>query len=232
MNWIQKILAGLEKASEVKSAFKAGHFYSPVVNPEELLSARETIWPSSPREIFGIDFNLQSHREILEVYFPKYIKNYDYPNSNLNDELSFYTNNSQFSGLDSRLLFVLMQACEVSRIIEVGSGYSSLLMADVNTRFLCGRCEITCIEPYPRDFLTRSVPGLTRLISQKVQDVPIDYFDDLESGDILFIDSSHVCKTGSDVNYLYFEILPRLKPGVIIHVHDIFFLVITRKNGL
>src|SRR5262249_46242702 len=99
---------------------------------------------------------------------------------------------------------------------------SSLLIADVSHRFLGDACELTCIDPYPPPFLRKSLPGLSRLIEWKVQDVPLDTFDSLENGDLLFIDSSHVAKTASDVNYLYFEVVPRLKPGVRLHVHDIF----------
>jgi hypothetical protein len=64
--------------------------------------------------------------------------------------------------------------------------------------------------------------GITRLLELKVQDVQLAEFARLQAGDILFIDSSHVAKTGSDVLHLYFEVLPRLAPGVRIHVHDIF----------
>jgi hypothetical protein len=92
-------------------------------------------------------------------------------------------------------------------------------MADVARRFLDGATKITAIEPYPRPFLARI--GVD-LIEAKVQDVGPEVFDTLERGDILFIDSSHVAKTGSDVNRLFFEIMPRLRPGVRIHVHDIF----------
>jgi predicted O-methyltransferase YrrM len=134
----------------------------------------------------------------------------------------YYTQNSQFSWLDSRALFVLLQAWRPQRIIEVGSGYSSLLMADINERLLDRSCRITCIEPYPRPFLQRPIAGLSEVIVQKVQEVPLETFESLEAGDILFIDSSHVSKTGSDVNYLYFEVLPRLRDGVRIHIHDIF----------
>ena len=66
------------------------------------------------------------------------------------------------------------------------------------------------------------MPGIARLLVQRVQEVPLREFSRLEAGDVLFIDSSHVAKTGSDVNHLYFEVLPRLAPGVRIHVHDIF----------
>jgi hypothetical protein len=107
-------------------------------------------------------------------------------------------------------------------MIEVGSGFSSLLTADVNARFLSGGMHFSCIEPFPREFLKSPIPGLSELIIEKVEDLPFSLFEELNEGDVLFIDSSHVSKTDSDVNYLYFEILPRLKPGVYVHIHDIF----------
>jgi hypothetical protein len=136
--------------------------------------------------------------------------------------MQFYTRNTQFSWLDSRALFVLLRQWRPRRLIEVGSGFSTLLSADVNHRFLDSVAEITCIEPYPRAFLRQSIPGLTRVIEDKVQNVPLAEFTNLQAGDILFIDSSHVAKTGSDVNFLYFEVLPRLAAGVRVHIHDIF----------
>jgi hypothetical protein len=201
----------------------AGHFYSPIVNTTEVISRAGDLWPARP-EVLGIDFNDASHETILSEYFPRHIGKYDYPDSVSDDDAPtrFYTGNSQFSWLDSRALMVLLCEWQPRRIIEVGSGYSSLLMADVNERFLGRNCDITCVEPYPRPFLRRPPAGITRLVEQKVQDVPLEVFETLGAGDILFIDSSHVAKTGSDVNRLYFDVLPRLRPGVRIHIHDIF----------
>jgi predicted O-methyltransferase YrrM len=206
------------------SAYPDGHFYSPVVDPDEIDARQPAIWPAEPC-VLGIEFNDASHLRVLQNYFPRYIADYNYaeqaPSSD--EGLSaFYTQNSQFSWLDARTLFVLMREWQPSRVVEVGSGYSSLLMADVNRRHLGGRCEITCVEPYPRPFLRRRIPGLSKVIEQKVQEVRLDVFDALGSGDILFIDSSHIAKTGSDVNHLFFEVLPRLRAGVRIHIHDIF----------
>jgi hypothetical protein len=100
---------------------------------------------------------------------------------------------------------------------------STLLAADVNVRALGGAMELTCIEPYPRPFLTSGdgLPGVARLLRERVERVGLEPFLQLEAGDVLFVDSSHVAKTGSDVNFLVFEVLPRLRPGVRIHVHDV-----------
>ncbi len=209
----------------VQAAHPDGHFYSPVCDTAEILSRADRIWPANP-QVLGIDFNDQSHLHVLRELFPRFIGEYDYPeHAPADDEnlRTFYTRNSQFSWLDSRSLFVLLRAWAPKRIIEVGSGYSSLLMADVNVRFLQERCELISVEPYPRPFLRTRLPGLSRLVEAKVQDVPTSLFESLRAGDVLFVDSSHVSKTGSDVNHLYFDVLPRLAAGVRVHIHDIFF---------
>lgn len=108
------------------------------------------------------------------------------------------------------------------KMIEIGCGFSSLVTAEVNRRFFGNTLEFSCIEPYPRQFLVNGVEGITQLVQQKVEDVELSFFDRLGSGDILFIDSSHVSKVGSDVNYLFFEVIPRLRPGVLVHIHDLF----------
>lgn len=207
----------------MKLPFPPGHFYSPIVDTEALAEERARIWPADP-QVAGIEFDDASHRHVLQDVLPRQLPAYDYPETLPDSDTlsSFYTRNSQFSWLDARALFALLREWRPRRIVEVGSGYSSLLMADVNRRFLGGDCEISCIEPYPRPFLQAGVPGIARLLVQRVQEVPLREFSRLEAGDVLFIDSSHVAKTGSDVNHLYFEVLPRLAAGVRIHVHDIF----------
>ena len=209
---------------EIKTAYPNGHFYSPVVDTEELRSRADSLWPALAPEIPGIEFNRDNHEMVLRNWFPQHMPRYDYPehHGECNNDTQFYTRNSQFSWLDARTLFVFLNQVRPARLVEVGSGYSSLLTADVNRRFLGGSCHFQCIEPYPREFLRDGVEGMSELITSKVQDTSLSVFEELREGDILFIDSSHVCKTGSDVNFLYFEVLPRLKPGVFIHIHDIF----------
>jgi hypothetical protein len=206
---------------DISTAFSAGHFHSPIVDPRQIDVART--WPPAPR-VVGIDFNEASHREILTSAFRQFYPGYDYPDMlEETPELErFFTNNGQFGWLDSRALFVLLNWWRPRRLIEVGSGFSSLLIGDVSRRFGSGGMDVTCIDPYPRTFLKRGIPGVSRLIKDKVQNVGHDLFNSLEAGDVLFIDSSHVAKTDSDVNFLYFEVLPRLAPGVNIHIHDIF----------
>ena len=200
-----------------------GHFYSPLVDPQEIAADSERLWPAKPT-VEGVDWNDDGHRQILTEAFPRFLPLYDYPEvlPDGPDLVDFYTRNSQFSWLDARALFVLLHAWRPRRVIEVGSGYSSLLIADVNRRWFNQEIHFKCIEPYPRAFLRNRIDGISQLIEAKVQRVPIEAFASLEAGDILFIDSSHVAKTGSDVNCIYFDVLPVLARGVRIHIHDIF----------
>ena len=221
---VEQAAPAAEPVREIRTAHEPGHFYSPVVDPLELAPQQARLWPSEPQTP-GIDFNDAAHERLLRDVFPRYLPDYDFPErSGAPDEQAlthFYTCNSQFSWLDARAHFALLRHLHPRRMIEVGSGYSTLLTCDINERWLGGDLALTCIEPYPRPFLSRTRGGL-ELIADKVQNVPLSVFAQLRAGDVLFIDSSHVCKTGSDVNHLYFEVLPRLPRGVVVHIHDIF----------
>lgn len=120
-----------------------------------------------------------------------------------------------------------MRYLEPKNIVEIGSGYSSALMHDVNERFFVDRgggVNITHIEPYPDRLKSLLKPqdfSTLNLYEKRLQEVPLDVFDVLGQNDILFVDSSHVSKINSDVNKIVFEILPRLRSGVYVHFHDI-----------
>jgi hypothetical protein len=201
--------------------FPPGHFYSPIVEPAEVARRSDAVWPAHP-VVAGIDFDPAGHAHLLDAVFPPLLRDYAYADRlpERDDLREYYNLNSQFGWLDSRAAFALLRHWAPRRVVEVGSGYSSLLMADVGRRFLGPDFRLACIEPFPRPFL-RGLPGV-ELIVAPVQDVDLAVFDRLQPGDVLFIDSSHVAKTGSDVNRLYFDVLPRLPRGVRVHVHDIF----------
>ena len=109
-------------------------------------------------------------------------------------------------------------------MIEIGSGHSKLVLAAAMQKNAAegAEGEFTSIEPHPRGFLKDGLPGLTSLIESRVQDVPLEVFRQLEAGDVLFIDSSHVVAMDSDVLFELLRILPTLPPGVLVHFHDIF----------
>lgn len=111
------------------------------------------------------------------------------------------------------------------RIYEIGSGFTTYLSAqaaEANRKLDGHTSELIAIEPYPNPVLKKGFPGLTKLMDTKLQDIPLDFFNVLEEGDILFIDSSHILNIGSDVAYEFLELLPRLNKGVIVHIHDIY----------
>lgn len=147
--------------------------------------------------------------------------------------------NEFFDYSDGFFLHAMIRHFKPKRIVEVGSGFSSAVMLDTNEMFFDNSIDLTFIEPYPYRLEANVKPGEEiRLLEQNVQDVPTDVFTQLEENDILFIDTSHVVKTGSELNYLIFNILPLLKKGVKIHIHDIFFpfeypreWVIDQKRG-
>lgn len=201
-----------------------GHFYSPIVDTLDVASRSAQIWPEHA-ETPGIDWNEASHRRILGEYFPRHLPKYDYPEDQRDPAAprEFYSSNPAFGWLDSRALFVLLNEWRPRRMIEVGCGYSTLLAADIGTRFLGGQLDLVGIEPYPPAFLTsgNGLRGLRSLVVDRVERVGFEPFEALERGDVVFIDSSHVSMTGSDVNFLLFEVLPRLRAGVRIHIHDI-----------
>jgi FkbM family methyltransferase len=134
------------------------------------------------------------------------------------DTREYFWNCPEFRSTDALAYYAMIRNRKPRRIIEIGSGYSTLVaMKAVAAN---GFGEIVCIEPFPKDWL-RKLP--IRLLDQKVQTLPAEFFErDLADGDILFIDSTHTVKNGSDVLHLYLRVLPRLTRDLMVHVHDIY----------
>ena len=207
--------------NRVSTLYPVGHFYSPIVDPVDIKLREGSIWHGRD-EMPGIQWSAASQLELLDDVFKNYTADINYPVKKPSGRVSYYYDNDQFPGLDAEVLYCMLRHYQPKHMIEIGSGFSSLITADVNRSRLNNSIDFTCVEPYPKQFLVEGVPGITRLVVSKVEDLDLSFFSVLNAEDILFIDSSHVAKTGSDVNYLFFEIIPRLKKGVLIHVHDIF----------
>jgi predicted O-methyltransferase YrrM len=124
---------------------------------------------------------------------------------------------------DARTLYYMLREHRPARYLEVGSGLSTFYASLAARRNAAAGSPltITCIEPYPFDAL-RTLPDFD-LVEGFVQDTPLSVFESLEPGDVLFIDSSHALKIDSDVAYLFLEVLPRVRPGVLVHIHDVHF---------
>ncbi len=208
------------------SKFPAGHFYSTVVSLENIRKKQDEIWKDNIKEtIKGIDLNTAEQLDLIKE-FSQFYKDLPFPIMK-KDNIRFNYYNSYYSYTDAIILFSIIRYFEPKKIIEIGSGYSSAVMLDTNELFFNGNIQLTFIEPFSRDRLNILLKATDRqnskIIQQNVQNVPLKVFKELQSGDILFVDSTHAVKTGSDVNFIMFEILPVLKKGVLIHFHDIHF---------
>jgi hypothetical protein len=110
------------------------------------------------------------------------------------------------------------------RLIELGSGFSTLVLAcacEAN-RADGSPVEMVSNDPFERGVVPPRLPGLTRLVERGAEAVPLEEFERLDAGDILFVDTTHTVKLGSEVNYIVLDVLPALRPGVIVHFHDIY----------
>jgi predicted O-methyltransferase YrrM len=192
------------------------HFYWPIPDVSELEKREWPIYPCSRH--FRLDLNKQmdfgwqlSSRYAAECQFPSEPADH-----------SYHYNNGYFEAVDADMAYCMARHYKPSRVIEVGTGYSTRVLAAAlgkNRERDDIQAQLISVDPFPERF---SENGLVVQIPRAVQDVNVEFFDCLESGDILFIDSSHVVAVGSDVVRLYLQVLPRLKPGVVVHIHDIF----------
>lgn len=196
------------------------HFYQPIPDTREL---PDNLW-SSYSLMSGVDMNERLQMELLDTFQSAFRTEYNYFPGFSSDPLQFHFSQANFPAVDAEILYCMIRHFKPRRMIEIGSGMSTLLASQAIRRNETEgyACSFTAIELYPPDFLRHGVLGLTELLEAKVQSVPIEQFCRLDRNDILFIDSSHVLKIGGDVNYEYLDILPRLAPGVIVHCHDIF----------
>lgn len=203
--------------------FPPGHFHSPLLDLASL-SAQQTAVPHDGPEYWTssrLDADAMRRRMLdwLTRHPPLPFPRHAQP------DWHYHSENIWFPWADAYTLSAVLRDLKPARVIEVGSGFSSAVMLDV-LRGMQHACDLTFIEPNPQRLkrLMGSEPAHRyQLIERGVQEVPAAVFQSLEAGDVLFIDSSHVSKIGSDVTYLFLCILPLLKPGVWVHVHDIFY---------
>lgn len=191
------------------------HYYEPFFDPSDFSKSLD-----EDRPLPGIDLReteqlallgkLNYRKELLEI-----------PRDDVG-ERCFYYNNDFFAPGDAEFLYAMIRYYRPRRIIEVGSGNSTLMMLDAlkANQLDCNgyECSLACIEPYESLWLEEHGVSVLR---KRVEEIDLETFSSLESGDILFIDSSHVIKPQGDVLYLYLQVLPLLKSGVFVHIHDV-----------
>jgi hypothetical protein len=209
---------------EYRTWVPPGHFYSPIPSIPEIKDREREIFDRLEKQIPGIDLNEEAQLALLEA-FQSYSQDIPFK-PHKSEGLRYHFENPAYSYSDGIFYYCMIRHLNPKRIVEVGSGYSSSLAMDVNELFYNNEIALTCIEPYPDLLLSLMKPGdkdRVRIVPKKVEEVELSIILNLLKSDILFIDSTHVSRVGSDVNRLIFEILPRLAPGVHIHFHDIFF---------
>lgn len=192
------------------------HFYSPIPDTREL---GEHVWATRWDEVPGFDWRADRQMVLLERFGGWAAELSDTPVDKPEREGGYYFNNGAFGALDAIAYYSMIREFRPRTVLEVGSGFSTMVAAKAAVRNTT--TQVRAIEPFPSPALKRGFPGLTALISKRLQDVDLDLFDSLEPNDILFVDSTHTSKIDSDVNHLILRILPRLRPGVLIHFHDI-----------
>lgn len=201
-----------------------GHFYSPIPSLEDIRRDEAQIFGAVPRELAGIDLHESEQLSLLNE-LQRYYKELPFHAEKVAG-LRYFYENPAYSYSDAIFLYCLIRHLRPKKIIEVGSGYSSCVTLDTNEIFFGNSISTTFIEPFPGLLLSlikEEDKARITVIPKRLQDVALERFDGLGEGDILFVDSTHVSKVNSDVNRLFFEILPRLAPGVFIHLHDIFY---------
>ncbi len=201
-----------------------GHYYSPLLSQAEVQNVADRVFAEHDGHFPDIDLRYEAQVELYKA-LTRYYVFWPYQDAK-RDNLRYYSDNDYFAHADGYWLYAFMRHFKPKRIVEVGSGFSSCLMLDVKEHHFKDSLKLTFIEPFPERLLSVIKPQEKhdiRLIQERVQDVDTACFTELEAGDILFIDNSHVGKLGSDVLYIFHTIFPLLQKGVIIHLHDIFF---------
>jgi hypothetical protein len=201
-----------------------GHFFSPVVDPTEADRHISRLEGNPiPLSLDGIKINREKMIEKWNSLLP-FLNNIPFSQFKTSG-FRYAFENPAYSWGDGSILYAMLRSHQPRRVIEVGSGWSSACALDTMDRYFKSECEFTFVDPYPQllNSLIGKLAKNVRVIEMPIQQVPLAAFEALEAGDILFIDSTHVLRTGSDVCFELFEVLPCLASGVLVHFHDMFW---------
>jgi len=202
---------GIAAAIKEPPYFAPGHYYSSTTSPED--RERAVSW----RDVAPVGIDLREDEQVLLAH------DIGLTSSPWVTRLGrrYNPDNNMYGFGDAATLSCMIRHFKPNRVIEVGSGWSTAVILDTAEMYL-PNLRVTCVEPYTERLDSVLFDGDdVNIIAKPVQDVPVTWFADLEAGDILFIDSTHVLKSGSDVVWLYLHVLPTLAPGVIVHIHDV-----------
>ena len=204
-----------KRAKHVAEFVPPGHFYSPIPNLNEVQKYRSRLFDDKKVEIGEIDLQQSDQIQLLYQFEPLYK---DLPfTEQKKTPYRYYYENPAFSYGDAIMLYSLLRLIKPRRYIEVGSGYSSCVALDTDELFLDQKTAFTFIEPYPKllySLLNKNDLKRITVIPNNLQDISVEHFSELSENDFVFFDSTHVCKAGSDVQYIFSDILPILPKGL------------------
>ncbi len=213
-------LARMLREQTSTTMFPSGHFYSPVVNTTELLDDLQRVY--SDRSLSSVDLNAEVQIDTFEA-ISKFFEFLPFTDEK-SDRFRYRYDNTSYGFGDACIYWGIIGHFRPQHIVEVGSGFTSALVLDAIESF---RLSTSCtfIDPYPALALALlgTIDPKHLVIESRVQDIDLNLISRLGTNDILFIDSSHIVKTGSDVHFELTEMLPRLNSGTIIHFHDVFY---------
>lgn len=196
-------------------------FYSPIPDwramPDEVWTRRSTL--------AGIDWDLEAQLTFLEHELAPYLTEFRPPSAARSGVVEYHYGNGFFGPVDADVLYAFIRRFRPRRVVELGSGYSSLVIGAARARNEADGgigSSHDVYDPFSRADLAQAIRAVADLHRVSANDVPLSVFDDLDEGDVLFVDTTHTVKLDSDVNYIVLDVLPRLKPGVVVHFHDIF----------
>jgi predicted O-methyltransferase YrrM len=196
------------------------HFYQPVFDPDTIGSGSWERRHPMPGLRFSPERQLDYLRQLA-----KYGGECEWP-ARTDRRGGYHYENGAFGYSSACLLHAVIRQNRPGKVVEVGAGMSTLVIAgalQANQAAGDRAAELVSVDPYPSRVLGALPAERLRMVASPVEQVPLEEFTSLRGGDLLFIDSSHVVRTAGDVTFLYLEVLPRLAPGVIVHVHDIQF---------
>jgi hypothetical protein len=193
-------------------------YYSPIPDLHKLPA---DIWNKCD-PMRGIDFDLDTQTDFLETRLSQLLEEFK-PDETVDVNYRYEVDNSSYPPPDARILFALVRELQPRSIVELGSGQTSRVIAQAcRMNAADGHQTSYCaFDPFPTA-VDAGLPGLTKLTRVNAQDLSDSVFTDLVSGDILFVDTTHTVKLGSEVNQLVLRVLPLLAPGVIVHFHDVY----------
>lgn len=196
------------------------YYESPYADTAYIKRNRDKIYDISKK--MNINFDIEGQIDLLKRMSE--IPLLDWDGDKGNSDFRYYYPNGWFPFSGAVALYGMIMLNRPKHIIEIGSGFSTAVMLDTNEHCFDNKIDIECIEPRPKR-LKKLLKASDHILihENNLQEMPLDFFSKLEKNDILFIDSSHIIRAGSDVSYELFEILPMLPKGVYIHFHDVFW---------